>query len=138
VYTTFGSLKEQITYPNECTDCDETQLLEALQLAQIEHLYNYAGYDWNFICNWAECLSPGERQRLSFSRLFFKKTCKFAILDESTSALDLDTEEKIYRTLRHMDVTVISVGHRDTLRKFHDYELRLDGSTGYSVQAITL
>jgi putative ATP-binding cassette transporter len=44
-----------------------------------------------------------------------------ALLDEATSALDEATEENMYSMLRERlkKTTVVSVGHRSTLNKFH-------------------
>lgn len=44
-----------------------------------------------------------------------------AVLDEATSALSEDTEYYLYTTLHHLGVTVMSVGHRSTLKKVRCY-----------------
>jgi ATP-binding cassette subfamily D (ALD) protein 4 len=134
VYTNLGSLKDQIIYPDSNCESEE-RLYYALQNARLGHLYQRVGQDWNFCCNWAELLSPGERQRLALSRLFYRQP-KFAILDESTSALDIDVEEEIYENMKQLGITLISVGHRPTLKSFHDYYLRLDGLSGYTEEKI--
>jgi putative ATP-binding cassette transporter len=43
-------------------------------------------------------------------------------LDEATAALDEDSEATLYRMLRELPwhPTIVSVGHRSTLRAFHD------------------
>ena len=43
-----------------------------------------------------------------------------AFLDEATSALDEPNEEHLYKLVRESGVTYVSVGHRSTLRAFHD------------------
>ena len=71
--------------------------------------------------NWSQRLSLGEQQRLAFARiLLFKPTLLF--LDEATSALDEDSEARLYGMLRALPwrPTIVSVGHRSTLRGFHD------------------
>ena len=40
-----------------------------------------------------------------------------AVLDEATSALSEETEHYFYTTLHQLGVTVMSVGHRSTLKK---------------------
>ena len=44
------------------------------------------------------------------------------IMDEATSALDEPTEARLYSLIRKMPhrPTIVSVGHRSTLREFHD------------------
>ena len=48
-------------------------------------------------------------------------------LDEATSALDVETESRLYSLLRDREVAFISVGHRPTLKDFHDTVLELSG-----------
>jgi putative ATP-binding cassette transporter len=48
-----------------------------------------------------------------------------AFLDESTSALDEPNEEHLYRYLQDHRYTYVSVGHRSTLLKYHDWLMRI-------------
>lgn len=41
-------------------------------------------------------------------------------MDESTSALDTENEERMYRGLKDAGVTFVSIGHRPTLAAFHE------------------
>lgn len=43
--------------------------------------------------------------------------CSYAVLDEATSALSEETEHCFYTTLHQLGMTVMSVGHRSTLKK---------------------
>ena len=58
-------------------------------------------------------LSGGEKQRLSISRAFLKKS-KIILLDEATSSLDSKTEEKIQKALGQLTLnkTTIVIAHR--------------------------
>jgi putative ATP-binding cassette transporter len=74
--------------------------------------------------NWPQRLSLGEQQRLAFARILLAQPA-LVFLDEATSALDEKSEEHLYSLLRTASwrPTVISVGHRSTLRQFHDQVL---------------
>ena len=50
---------------------------------------------------------------------------KLVIMDEATSALDTVNEELLYKALKSIGVTFISVGHRPTLTAFHEQQLQL-------------
>ncbi|KAM8921134.1 lysosomal cobalamin transporter ABCD4 [Pelodytes ibericus] len=129
-----GSLREQVIYPlkdiyPDSGWVDDDRILRSLDMSGLAALVNRTGgldhkVDWN----WSEVLSPGEMQRLAFTRLFYLQP-KYAVLDEASSALSEDTEAELYRCCRQLGMTLISVGHRGSLHQFHDWELKL-GSDG--------
>ena len=61
-------------------------------------------------------LSGGERQRIAFARLFYLKR-DFLILDESTNALDVETEKKVLENIwsEFSDKTIIQVSHNQDI-----------------------
>ena len=85
--------------------------------------------DWSRVC------SGGEQQRLGFARLLLHRPT-LALLDEAPSALDLASEAQLCRDLVARGCTWISVGHRLSLRTFHQRELRLDGQGGWTLRRI--
>lgn len=70
-------------------------LFTVLWLCQLHHLVDRI----DEVANWGQLLSLGEQQRVSFARLFLLKP-DWIFLDESTSALDVDNEARMYELLR--------------------------------------
>ena len=116
-YLPLGSLKDALTYPRPAGDEPANRLIDALKSVGLEA---FAGR-LDEAEDWAQRLSLGEQQRLAFARVFLAKP-DLLFLDESTSALDESTESDFYRKLRQgaWRPTLISVGHRDSLKAFHD------------------
>ncbi|NWS69717.1 ABCD4 protein, partial [Crotophaga sulcirostris] len=130
-FFTDGSLREQHTLPllmlYPLGSADDERIARFLELAGLTDLLARAGgldeqVDWN----WYDILSPGEMQRLSFARLFYLQP-KYAVLDEATSALTEEVEHELYRVCLQLGMTLVSVGHRASLEKFHSWILKLHG-----------
>jgi ATP-binding cassette subfamily D (ALD) protein 3 len=49
------------------------------------------------------------------------------MVDECTSAVSVDIEALLYTTAKAKGITLMTVSHRSTLFKFHDYMLKFDG-----------
>jgi len=74
-------------------------------------------------------LSMGEQQRLSFVRLLALFTLSpnkdqlvretLVFLDESTSAIDIETEQEIYLHLTQLCVWFVTISHRSSLVHLH-------------------
>ena len=60
----------------------------------------------------------------------------FAVLDEATSQVGLEMERKMYSLCAELGISVLSVGHRDSLRQYHDIELNVDSECGWTVRPI--
>jgi putative ATP-binding cassette transporter len=116
-YIPLGSLRDALVYPDAGTDLERERLIAVLETVGLGHL----AADLDKVDNWAQRLSGGEQQRLAFARVLLAEPA-IIFLDEATSALDEMSEAELYRMLRALPwhPTIISVGHRGTLRAFHD------------------
>ncbi|AHJ29017.1 ABC transporter ATP-binding protein/permease [Nodularia spumigena CS-584] len=122
-YMPWGSLRQQLIYPLTETNIQPEILLKILQEVHLPDLATrHGGLD--AVIDWSRVLSLGEQQRLAFARLLVIKP-KYAILDESTSALDVETEAGLYQKLQTTSITYISVGHRKELLNYHQLVLEL-------------
>ncbi|XAR73376.1 Fatty-acyl-CoA-transporting ATPase [Bertholletia excelsa] len=133
-YTAVGTLRDQLIYPltadQEVKPLTESETVELLKNVDLEYLLER--YPPEKEINWGDELSLGEQQRLGMARLFYHKP-KFAILDECTSAVTTDMEERFCNKVRAMGTSCITISHRPALVAFHDVVLSLDGEGGWRV-----
>lgn len=119
-YIPMGTSAEAASYP--LGTADEEILSPLLVECGLSHLMEKTDTE----ADWSHILSLGEQQKLAFVRVFLRKP-KWVFLDEATSAMDEETEEKMYRLLTALPgTTVISIGHRSTLDKWHNRVLRIE------------
>lgn len=124
-YLPLGTLRAALNYPGN-KPIDDTELIYLMDLCQIGYLKDKLDLE----ADWSHVLSVGEQQRLAFVRAHIQQP-QWLFPDEATSALDEDTEANMYSLLqeRLQQTTVVSVGHRSTLNKYHELVLRLNKST---------
>jgi ABC-type uncharacterized transport system fused permease/ATPase subunit len=173
-YCALGSLKSQLLYPSmedlkpedypeghrlskahlmrrSLSDEDLLAVLEAVDLGELPARAGDGDpiKGLNAVLDWGNTLSLGEQQRLAFGRLVVNQP-RLVVLDESTSALDMATEAKMYGLLAEMSrkelkniggltrpgLTYISVGHRPSLLVYHDIKLRLKSDDGHEISRI--
>jgi len=121
-YLPLGSLREALLYPGNKPVSDEV-LVALMEQCQIGYLQDKL----DIVADWSHVLSVGEQQRLAFVRAHIQEPL-WLFLDEATSALDEETEAKMYTLVgeRLPATTIVSIGHRSTLNKYHQHILRLD------------
>ncbi len=130
-YMILGSLREQLCYPTEVDKFSDDHLISVLSEVNLKSLIDrYPNLDVKQ--DWPRILSLGEQQRLAFARLLLNSP-QFAVLDEATSALDIDTEKNLYNLLKERELSIISVGHRPSLKDFHQNILELNGKGNWKL-----
>ena len=126
-YLPQGDLSTALAYPKNSADIDRPLAEEILRKVQLGHLIERLEQEQD----WTRILSFGEQQRLAFGRLLLHKP-KVAFLDEATASMDEGLEDAMYRLLKSElpNMTLISVGHRSTLKRYHRQQLQIfaDGS----------
>jgi len=129
-YIPLGTLRDALLYPKGAEGTDDAALRDALKAVGLERLIPALDTGEN----WGLTLSLGEQQRIALARLLLEKP-DWILLDEATSALDEPTESRFYALIdeRLPGATVLSIGHRGTLRALHGRRLEIDGKGGWAL-----
>jgi putative ATP-binding cassette transporter len=115
-YLPEGSLRNAITFPRVLPDIEDARIAALLADVGLSALADRLDEE----AHWQQRLSLGEQQRLTIVRsILFEPD--WLLLDEATASLDEPAERVAYRLLRQRlpRTTIISVGHRSTLRALH-------------------
>ena len=119
-----GTIREIVTF-SDADEADEARIRKALQIACADEFVSELkdGSD-TLLGERGTGLSEGQMQRIAIARALYSKA-PILLLDESTSALDAETEEKLLINLRNLtDKTVIIVTHRPAALAICDRVLR--------------
>ena len=120
IYLSDDTIKNNIAYGHETENINQKEIFEILNKTQLKDLISSLpnGIDTK-VGELGDRLSGGERQRVGIARALYNKP-SIIILDEFTSSLDINTEEKIMNEIDIFDKTktIIIVSHRmSTLKK---------------------
>lgn len=113
------------------SDCPEEQVYKSARLADADEFIRKQtdGYD-TIVGERGVGLSGGQKQRISLARALNVKPA-ILILDDTTSALDLETEKNIQDSLKSLDFecTKIIVAQRISTTKFADKVIVMKNGT---------
>ena len=129
-YVPIGTLRAALTYPAPADAFPDAVVREALDAVQLSQFADRLDEE----AHWGQTLSLGEQQRVALGRALLAKP-DWLFLDEATSALDEPLEQAMYRLLPEKlpGVTIVSIGHRQTLQAFHKRRIELKpGADGVS------
>ena len=123
-YLPIGTLRRAVTYPADEAKFGDGQIAEALHAVGLSPLATNLERSEN----WSQVLAGGEQQRLAFARALLNAP-DWLFLDEATAALPEDDQEMLYRLLKERlpRTTLVSIGHRASLRKQHERHLAWRG-----------
>jgi ATP-binding cassette subfamily B protein len=120
VFLFSDSIWDNISFGRPGTDREK--IIEAARQADADDFIRALpdGYD-SFIGERGVKLSGGQKQRISIARVFLKNP-PVLILDEATSSLDNETEQKVQEALQHLSQnrTTLIIAHRLATIRYAD------------------
>ena len=114
VYITDDTLRRNIAFGIEDDEIDKNRLSSAVSTANLSNLVNESANGLDTIIGEAGSrLSGGQKQRIGIARALYHNP-PFLIFDESTSALDIQTESVIMKEIYKMKGarTILIITHR--------------------------
>ena len=126
-YVPTGNLRRAVAYPGAAEDWDVETIGHALERVGLGHLKDRIEDDQP----WDQTLSGGEKQRLTIARVLLHRP-DIIVLDEATAALDPKSQDDLMTILSEdmEGLTILSVGHRPELERFHSRKLTLERKRG--------
>src|SRR2546428_7187587 len=123
-YLPIGTLKRAVTYPADEAKFGDAQIADALTAVGLPAF----AADLERSENWAQVLSGGEQQRLAFARALLNEP-DWLFLDGATASLPDEEQEALYPLVKERlpRTTLVSIGHRASLRAQHRRELAWQG-----------
>jgi putative ATP-binding cassette transporter len=126
-YFPTGSLEAAVSYPAVPGTLESSRIAEILTAVGLSSLISRLDEH----AHWNRMLSLGEQQRLAIARAILLEP-QYLFLDEATASLDEPAEAALYGLIEEKlpGTTVVSIGHRSTLRAFHRRRLELQPHEG--------
>ena len=125
------SLRENIQFANISEIKNENLFERTIQISHVsDFLHKLPDGVESLVGEKGVKLSGGERQRLGIARAVFKSP-EILFLDEATSHLDVESEQKIQDSLAHFfkDVTAVVIAHRLSTIKEMDRIIVIENGT---------
>ncbi|KAI5639989.1 ABC transporter domain-containing protein [Phthorimaea operculella] len=136
-YMSQGSLIDQVTYPSRVALNDKEAEARAAHILRVVRLDACAARHGGLraVRDWRATLSGGEKQRMAMARMFYHRPV-YALLDECTSAVSMETEVVMYEEAVKEGITLLSITHRPSVWKYHTHVLEFDGAGNWSFRPL--
>ena len=122
VYLTDSTIKSNIAFGMDESSIDYQLLKNAIKSAQLqEFIDSLPDGTETFVGERGVKLSGGQRQRIGIARALYNNP-EVLVLDEASSALDINTEGRFLETIKSLSgyKTIVFVTHRESVMKFCD------------------
>ena len=137
IFLSDSSMLQNIAFGDELDAFKESKAIHAAERAQISEMMEALSDGYNTsLGERGVQLSGGQRQRVGIARALYKQS-SVLVLDEATSSLDYETEEKIMQEINtgQDGETVFIIAHRLTTLNQCDHIIRL--SRDYKIEKLT-
>lgn len=121
------SLEKNISFEDESNQINKKRVKSAIEDSQLDKFVESLDDGLNsYFGDIEQTLSGGQKQRIGLARALYNEP-EILILDEATSSLDINTEEKILQTLIRLKnkCTIIIVSHKNNTLKICDQIIEL-------------
>ena len=136
IYLLDDSIKNNIAFGIEDSNISSSSINAAIKGAQLESFINELpdGIETR-IGEDGVRLSGGQRQRLGIARALYHNP-RILVLDEATSSLDTNTEDKIIKAINKLrgQKTILIIAHRMSTIQYCDVVYKIENGSIYPVE----
>lgn len=143
------ALRNLIVYPQciidevQVMNCIDDNIFQALKWAHVSPLVRHNGQaELQFTLGnqivqpgladtheWERVLSPAQKQKLGFARLFYHRP-GYAVLDDCTSGISFEVERELYERCSALNIAILSISQKEELKELHDSVLHVGDPAG--------
>ena len=122
------TIAKNVAFGVEKNKIDNKKVIQCLQEAQVyDQICDLQQKEQTSIINFGKNFSGGQRQRLGIARCLYHDY-KLVIFDESTNALDIESESEILNLIKKLSLTrsVVVISHKEKVLQTCDKILNLN------------